>query len=362
MSNIHQLHEHAKIKQQQMDEQEQLIEQASDWVAKLDRTLTQQEQSQLKKWLAQSPSHLNALLEVAKLWDKMEDLTRLSDLFPKSGVRKTQSKPWSAFIAASLFIIASLGFYHVQTIEYPSSNKAPDQLSAHMQYKTQVGQTNSINLPDNSTLVLNTDSIVKVKYSQHTRIIELLQGEIHIDVAHDKLRPLSVIAGGKVIQAVGTAFNVEVRDELIELIVTDGKVLVAQTSIKPNQNNLDTLGKKLPIDAMAITKGEKVDLDLTGKKVQEITKVDPVDVAASLSWQQGNLIFRGESIDEVMAEISRYTDIEFELVEHQALRNVKVAGMFKTGDVDGLLNVLSRNFKISHQKISNDKIILSYAG
>ena len=81
----------------------------------------------------------------------------------------------------------------------------------------------------------------------------------HIDVAHDKTRPLSVIAGGKVIQAVGTAFNVEVRNELVELIVTDGKVLVATKNDDIAKTEIDEMGKKLPENSMAISKGEKVD-------------------------------------------------------------------------------------------------------
>ncbi|MFT7006722.1 MAG: hypothetical protein ACJAXJ_001230 [Colwellia sp.] len=36
--------------------------------------------------------------------------------------------------------------------------------------------------------------------------------------------------------------------------------------------------------------------------------------------------------------------------------------MFKTGDVTGLLEVLSNNFKISHKRIGNHRIILNYAG
>ncbi len=109
-------------------------------------------------------------------------------------------------------------------------------------------------------------------------------------------------------------------------------------------------------------KGEQIDLDLTGSAVEKVIKVDPVEVAAKLSWRTGNLIFRGESLAEAMAEISRYTNMKFELSDDEALKNVQVAGMFKTGDVTGLLEVLSNNFNIRYERVSNDKIILNYAG
>ena len=230
-----------------------------------------------------------------------------------------------------------------------------------------MGESNSINLPDESKLVLNTDSFVQVKYTKNARIIELHRGEIHIDVAHDTTRPLSVVAKGKVIQAVGTAFNVEVRNQLVELIVTDGKVLVEERYKLANEKDgsqidIEKIAQRLPNTSLAISKGEKVDLDQSRAVTKNVVKVDTAELAASLSWQQGNIIFRGEPLSEVMAEISRYTDIEFELAANQELEQVQVAGLFKTGDVKGLLEVLSNNFNINAEKIGQHKIVLSYAG
>ena len=82
-------------------------------------------------------------------------------------------------------------------------------VAKQLNFQTDVGESKDILLSDKSKITLNTNSFVQVRYTQHSRVINLLRGEIHIDVAHDKTRPLSVIAGDKVIQAVGTAFNVE---------------------------------------------------------------------------------------------------------------------------------------------------------
>lgn len=353
MSNIHHIHDHnAAIAD------EQRLDIASDWIAKLDRGLSSEEKHALQLWLAQSSENLAVLLEVANLWDKMEELSRLSDLFPPS-VKKNQRSKWLGAIAASVVVAMTLLFTH--TALFNQAEQAT-VVATQMSYQTGIGESNTINLPDKSKIVLNTNSFVQVKYTDKARIIELQRGEIHIDVAHDTSRPLSVIAGGKVIQAVGTAFNVEVRNELVELIVTDGKVLVAKNKLPKAPVDINEMAKKLPVNSMAISKGEKIDLDLTGHVIEKIIKVDAIDLAASLSWRQGNLIFRGESLADAMAEISRYTNVKFELSDDDELREVKVAGMFKTGDVTGLLEVLSRNFNISYQKIASDKIILKYAG
>ncbi|MDP7592660.1 MAG: FecR domain-containing protein [Litorilituus sp.] len=363
MSNIHHINEQSKLKQQAIPLDEQRIEQASDWIAKLDRGLSKDEKSALQLWLAKAPEHTSVLLEVAQLWDKMDDLSRLSDLFPQTVIEKKKTASWITTIAASVVIALSIGFYQAGYNILPFGPDARSPIIAMQKsFQTGIGESNTINLPDSSKMVLNTNSFVQVKYTDEARIIDLQRGEIHIDVAHDSSRPLSVIAGGKVIQAVGTAFNVEVRNEMVELIVTDGKVLVAQKESKSKFDDIEAMVKKLPKSSMAISKGEKVDLDLTGLTQEKVTKVDALDIAASLSWRQGNLIFRGESLAEAMAEISRYTDIEFELSDDQQLRGVQVAGMFKTGDVAGLLDVLTRNFNIDYEKVGQDKIILKYSG
>ena len=356
MSNIHKLNF--------IDDEEKRLGDASDWLAKIDRNITEQEKSALQTWLSLSAKNTKVLLDVAHLWDKMDDLSRLSDLFPQPSPSTTKKHSvWLSAMAASVFFVITLGFYQ-NGFNFSLFGQAEQSavVAMQMNYQTGVGESNTINLPDNSKIILNTNSFVQVRYTSSARIIDLQRGEIHIDVAHDKTRPLSVIAGGKVIQAVGTAFNVEVRNDLVELIVTDGKVLVASRNNALANTDIDEMAKRLSKNSMAIAKGEKVDLPLTGNAIGKIVKVDPIEVAANLSWRQGNLIFRGESLAEAMAEISRYTEITFELADDEQLQQVQVAGMFKTGDVAGLLEVLSNNFNISYKKVGHDKIILNYAG
>ena len=125
---------------------------------------------------------------------------------------------------------------------------------------------------------------------------------------------------------------------------------------------INRLANRLPETALAISKGEKVALDASGQQAEKVLKIDAVDIAASLSWRSGNLIFRGETLAEAVAEISRYTDIQFELADDAKLKDIHVAGMFKTGDVNGLLAVFKSNFNISHERLSRDKILLKLEG
>jgi transmembrane sensor len=361
MNNVHPIHLLSKRHQAELDEQR--LEQACDWISRIDRGLQPEEHQALQQWLAENPQQQDTLLEVAKLWDKMDVLSRLSDLFPVAEKTKSPNlvKHWAA--AASVAALCLLGALMFRSDVAPQPGV--DQVAAtslHATYQTKIGENNRIELPDRSTLVLNTNSFVTVRYSENSRIIELLRGEINIDVAHDTTRPLSVIAGGKVIQAVGTAFNVDIHNDYVELIVTDGKVLVGATPVATEVATEQLLAKRLPTSSLAISKGERVDLDPKGKAKAQVRKMDQVDIAASLSWRSGNLIFRGETLEDALAEISRYTNIQFELADDEKIRQLPVAGMFKTGDVDGLLEVFKNNFNVSYERLSPDRIRLKYAG
>lgn len=363
MSNIHQIHQSSQDSNQVEDER---LDQASEWLAKLDRNLSSDEKEALKAWLGDSYKNVEVLLEVAQLWDKMSELSRLSDLFPQASKQQQKLPVWLGAIAASILLAVALSFFQ-ETFNFSLFNQANKSavVAKQLNFQTAIGESKDIILPDQSKITLNTNSFVHIKYTPSARVINLLRGEIHIDVAHDTSRPLSVVTGNKIIQAVGTAFNVEVNNKQIELIVTDGKVLVAQqyTTAVPNLSNNGTsrVAKDVSLHSTAVSKGEKLNLDFKGEITKKVEKIDAIDVAANLSWRQGSIIFRGESLSDAMTEISRYTNINFELADDERLKQVHVAGMFKTGDVKGLLEVLNNNFNISYERVSPDKIMLKYA-
>ena len=340
----------------ELQTKEHIYDQASLWIAKLDRKLSAEEQQLLQQWLQQSDEHRAVLFEMAKLWDNMDSLGRLADLFQPPAAPKKRSYSYAYGAIAASFVFAAI------TMLWNLNSQSTNVLLAWLNvaptavdviYETALGEHSSVTLPDGSLLVLNTNSRVKVKYSAEQRLILLEHGEINIDVAHNKKRPLSVMAGNKVVQAVGTAFNVRIQnDKEVELIVTDGKVLVAQ---REPQTSGHINAKRLPANSMAVAKGEKVTL---GAKQEIIAKVANNDIAAELSWRQGNIIFRGEPLEQALGEISRYTSIEFE-VQDESIKHERIAGLFKAGDINGLLQTLDQNFNIRSERVGNKVRLLA---
>jgi len=336
--------------------QEDIYDAASAWIAKLDRTLTETEETDLTSWLAENPAHKDVLFEMAALWDRMDSLSRLSGLFSApTKTKKNTQLPFYGSIAAS-FLVAIIGVWGLVTFApeaMPSWAVNSQASNANGVYETGVGEHSTVNLPDGSQLVLNTNSLVKVHYTGNARLLLLERGEVHINVAHDSDRPLSVLANNKVVQAVGTAFNVQIYNETeVELIVTEGKVVVAERLL---EEELSAIAQQSIKDAsLAVAKGEKIVL---GARNASVDKIKEADIQVNLSWRQGNLIFRGETLEEAMKEISRYTDVEFELADDK-IKNVRIAGLFKAGDIKGLLATLEQNFKIDHEQLGRSRVRL----
>ncbi|MEX2963453.1 FecR family protein [Microbulbifer sp. TYP-18] len=340
-----------------LETQQECYEQASQWIAKLDRGLNVQEVQTLKQWLAGSGKNRQVLFKMAEIWDKMDALSRLSELFPN--IHKPTagaSRPYRA-VAASALVVLALFCAWAATMVAERFTEQQQVLAAVVDriYETAIGEHSSVNLPDGSQLVLNTNSQVKVSYTDRHRLLILERGEIHVQVAHDKSRPLSVVVGDKVVQAVGTAFNIEINsDQKIELMVTDGKVLVAVHE-PPEDDTIGLVPEISPNSSVIVSEGEQLVL---GEEEETIEKVDQKEIQVKLSWRDGNLVFRGEPLENAVAEISRYTQVEFVILDEK-LKKVRIAGLFKAGDVKGLLLTLRENFNISYQRVGDSKVLLS---
>ena len=326
-------------------DQEQRVDEASLWVARIDRGLTKEEEKSLVKWLRADPENSKILLEMASLWDKMDRLSFLSEIFQ---VQPNRRKVWIKYAIASCFCLVFLG----AVFQY-SSTPYSDNGGAKI-YQTAIGEQRKIFLEDGSTLFLNTDTDITVDFSSEQRLLNLSRGEIHIEVAHDSSRPLRVVARDKLVQAVGTAFDVRIVDSNnVSLWVTEGRVLVMEGKNLAVTGPTDMV--QLPDKRISVSKGEKL---LLSDTAQPVEKMSEGDIATKESWRQGNIVFRGETLDEAISEFNRYSDKTF-VIQDESLKEIRIAGVFKIGvATKDLLSTLKNNFSIEYEYTNDNKILL----
>ena len=339
----------------QLPAQDARSDEASIWVTKLDKGLSGAEERALEKWLSESTANHDVFFCMAKQWDRMDSLSRLSDIFPHTLARQRKSPRLPLAIAASVVLAAFGGMLSVIDLTQRVDSEVAAAVATLSVYETAVGEQSAIVLSDGTEILLNTNSLIRVTYSDQHRLLTLERGELHVRVAHEPFRPLSVIANDRIFQAVGTRFNLEITtDQQIELVVTEGAVLVGVLE-GGNDPRSTTTPTNWFTSSLSVSAGEEIVL---GSLEEELRTIEAEDIEVKLSWREGNLIFRGESLEEAMTEIGRYTSVEFVFLDEEAKR-IRVAGLFRAGDVKELLIALRENFNITYERVGNYRILLS---
>jgi transmembrane sensor len=91
--------------------------------------------------------------------------------------------------------------------------------------------------------------------------------------------------------------------------------------------------------------------------LQFVRKVKPTDIDDALAWQRGRIVFKSERLEDALAEVDRYTNTRFVLVDDR-LRDLRVAGDFSTGHIDDFLASLRRNYQIAAQRAPGGRVVL----
>ena len=98
-----------------------------------------------------------------------------------------------------------------------------------------------------------------------------------------------------------------------------------------------------------------------GQKIERAEVVSDADLGRKLAWRQGQLIYSGQPLVEVLADIGRYSDIEIELAD-PALRNLPVGGAFNVDQTEAIFAALQNNFGVHAEWIDARHVRLTSAG
>jgi transmembrane sensor len=339
-------------KDKEKNHQECIHDEALEWLVELDLDLTKERETQLQEWMAQSEMHKSIFLEQVQLWDNLNVLSELSKILPYEHF--SQKKNVSYLIAASVVFAMFIGVFTFEYYDHntPSLHAVEVEDTFFTTHSTLKGEIETFKLPDGSLLTLNTDSFISLKFDSRYRNINLKRGELNIDVFKDSKRPMNIIVENKVIQAVGTAFNVQYfNKDIIRLIVTEGKVVLTN---KANLDQAQINRKTTKNDTVYLVAGQKVALDSadsTNDIRNNIIEFNQ-ETGHPTSWMQGYISFSGETLQEVVKQINRYTQVQI-VLNDERIKSIEVVGRFEVGELDFFLNGLTENFNI---KVDKDEI------
>lgn len=210
-------------------------------------------------------------------------------------------------------------------------------------YRTRLGERRVVTLADGSRIHLNTASTVEVAMEERRRRVHLVQGEALFEVAHDPARPFLVDAGSARLRAVGTAFNVRIRESLVELTVTEGVVAVGQNG---NLVRETTTPHIVAGDGAVIRSGAVAPTVLNADLLRQRT-----------AWQDGVIELDGETLPQAVEEFNRYRKRPI-IVGDPRLANLRVGGRFEVDEADKFLTALESSFAVDAITAADGSIML----
>jgi len=367
---------------------------AARWLVRLDGDTPVSDATlrELREWLARSAVHRTTLEGLARNWRQLNVLTELSVPLGRLESKRRSTFAgkahgllhWGTPACTALLFAAVLlfggGFYWMTSLSLLASNGL---------YTTAVGEQKTALLADGSAILLNTNTRVEVNFSKGYRDVRLLQGEAEFTVAKNPDAPFRVYVGKERVQAIGTAFTVYLKDSEVEVTVTEGQVALATleraaqaqaqaqaplavedvssspvtqaAAVAAANSYVEVLGT-LRAGQRATMKNAPALDDTDTSILSAVEKVETVegDIAKSLSWRNGYLIFSGDSLEDVVREISRYTTIEVEFADARA-KEIRVGGQFKVGETDAMLEVLQASFGLKVTRLGREHVLLSVA-
>ena len=280
-----------------------------------------------RHWLASEKDSADKEAALTEVWDRSAETgidvsyaewQRLENSI--SGNRKKLRLSPLYHVAAAAAIVAITA---VTSVELTKGRHSED--ICQMSLYTHAGERQTVVLPDSSTVILNSRSMVVYpkRFSGRDRRV-YIAGEAILNVSKDAERPFVVTTPNLSVEVLGTTFDVSdyYNDDSGSVVLKEGKVKVSLKDIPESQVYM------LPGEQVAFASG-----DITLKK-------SVADVERSFAWESGNIFFSGADIHDIARTLEREFGLNVNVADGK-YDDVSVTAKFSRGDsLDDFLVVL----------------------
>jgi transmembrane sensor len=306
----------------------------------LDETISVTDKVILQQWRAADAANeqtykefLNVQKSIDKLygvhgnadasWESLEKKLAVVDNNTSAPIVKKLNIGFYLRIAAVFLLISSVGYYFITQGKYAVVSTS------------ETANVTRIVLPDETIVNLNAGT--KIRYNKENfllnRSLEVLDGEVFIQVLKHEGARFRVVAGDVEAEDIGTSFNVENKNDNVSVTVEEGKVALKHEGT--NQEFLLVAGKVGTFNA-------------TSKR---LFVADNADLNYK-SWLDKRFTFNGIVLSKVASQLEEVYQVPV-LVKGNVLNNRKftVANLhYQT--IDSALAVISASLqcKITREK------------
>lgn len=347
-------------KDQISEEDNRICQEASAWVVKHDKGLTAEQQDEFFEWLAQDPRHGELFAENRQSWG---DFNLLAHWRPEHSEEPNPDllanvmpprkwKPWTMLsgIAAAIALVVSVFWMtnHESSIE-PSVSYVLNYSALDYGYHQ---------MEDGSEIDLNEGTQLRVSYSATERLVELISGEAHFMVEKDSSRPFVVKALGASVKAVGTAFNVRLEDDSVEVLVTEGIVRMEETGITGLINASKRVSSYISEELVS---GQRSVMSFKDyEPIVQTTLIHGEEIEKLLKWKPDVLEFSSTPLSEAIFEFNQRNETQIVIADSE-LASQPIVASFRSNNINGFVRLLNLTMAIEADRQYNNEIIL-YSG
>ncbi|WP_240996297.1 FecR family protein [Pseudomonas viridiflava] len=191
-------------------------------------------------------------------------------------------------------------------------------------FATASNERRDVRLPDGSLAALDRNSAIAVDFSGTRREVRLLRGQAFFDVTPDRSKPFNVQVQSLDVTVTGTAFNVDLESNTIEVAVQHGSVKVSE---RDSQRLLNP----------GLIAGQRLDVDRYSGQARLLAQ--PASRVAI--WRNNQLIADNARLGDMVDELQRYLPGKVWLKDPQ-LAELRITGVYDTRNPRGALQAMAQ--------------------
>ncbi|QXG38194.1 FecR family protein [Pseudomonas viridiflava] len=191
-------------------------------------------------------------------------------------------------------------------------------------FATASNERRDVRLPDGSLAALDRNSAIAVDFSGTRRDVRLLRGQAFFDVTPDRSKPFNVQVQSLDVTVTGTAFNVDLESNTIEVAVQHGSVKVSE---RDSQRLLNP----------GLIAGQRLDVDRYSGQARLLAQ--PASRVAT--WRNNQLIADNARLGDMVDELQRYLPGKVWLKDPQ-LAELRITGVYDTRNPQAALQAMAQ--------------------
>jgi len=305
--------------------------------------LSDKDRLMIDDWRNDSPENEAFYQESLKAWEAISVLNEMEQFNSFEALKKVNKKiaqpqfvKWWITIqrVAAILMLPLLVYSGYLTIQNHLNGNRHKQVVMQT-ISSRQGMVTQFTLVDGTKVWLNSGSVLQfpAEFDSNKREV-LLKGEAFFEVTKNEKQPFRVNANELNVEVLGTSFNVVSFDDdrQSEVVLVRGKVALS------SENG------QIKKDFGILHSGQRAVYEKMTQKVF----TEEVDVEKYIAWREGNLIFRDDSMEDVVKRLSRWFNVEI-IIDDSEIKKYIYKATFRNENLIQVLNLLKLSAPIDYR-------------